>query len=887
MRWLYKLPLRVRSLFRRDNAERELADELELHLQFQTVQFEEQGMEPEHARCAALQSFGGVEQVKEECREMRNVNFIENFVHDLRYGFRMLLRSPGFTLLAILCLTLGIGANAAVFSWIEGILFRPYPGVAYQDRLMVLAGTARGTQGYDEMSWPDYLDYERDAKLVDAVIAEKLTGTALAIGDRAEQTVGSMVSANYFDAMGIRIFMGRGFQPGEDQGRNGHPVTVISYQLWKDRFHSDPNILGKTQAFNALPFTIVGVAAPGFYGTFVGYPFQFWVPASMQERFDASGYKLEDRSARWLEPFVRLKPGVSAAQAESELSAIAARLEREYPETNRGRGIKLIPLWQSPFNNAGALLPTLGMSLAVVVFVLLIACANVGNLLLVKSFGRRHEMTVRMAVGAGRKRLVRQLLTEGLMLAGISAVGGLLVASWCRGLLLRIIPPRGVPMRIEGTLDWRVLAVSAGICLVSTLLFGLMPALQASNIDLAGSLKAESGGVVGGSRRNWVRSSLVVVQVSLSFLLLVGAGLLIQSMQRIRNSPPGFDTQGVVLTSVNLFVAGYDQPRATNFQDQFMDRLRSLGGVQSAAYARLAPFSYKAYNRAPIEVDDYQAPPDQQPTVEYDEISPGFFSTLGIPLLSGRDFTRADDQNSLPVAIVNEVMVSQFWRGENPIGKRLKVKDTWMQIVGVAKLAKYGNITESNRPFLYVPLRQKPTVQVAVLIRTPETPETMLPVLAREVHAIDPGLALYAVAPMSEQVEIQTAPQHIALTMLTGFGAMALLLAAIGLYGVMSYAVSQSTREMGLRMALGAAPSHLLKLVMSKGMALTALGIAIGGAAALATTRLLGYLLYRVSPRDPLSFVLAFLVMTAAGLAACLLPAWRATKTDPIQALRG
>ena len=814
------------------------------------------------------------------------VSFVEHIQQDLRFGFRMLVRSPGFSLLAIFCLTVGIGANAAAFSWIEGILFRPYPRVAHQEQLMVLAGTSRGAPGYNEVSWPDFLDLRKNCKLVDAFIGEKIVGTTLSIGDRAEVTAGSIVSANYFDAIGVRPVLGRGFAPEEEVGRSAHPVVVISHQLWKDRFRSDPAIIGKTQMLNGQPHTIVGVAPEGFYGTFVGYPFQFWVPASMQERFDSSGYKLEDRGARWIEGFVRLKPGVTAAQAQAEISGVASQLEAAYPETDRGRGIKLVPLWQSPFNNSGLLLPTLEVALAVVFFVLLIACANVGNLMLVRSFARRHEMTIRLAIGADRRRLLKQLLTEGLILSSVAAGGGLLLALWCRNALVRIIPPRGVQMRIAGDIDWRVLALSAAVCLISTLLFGLVPAIQSSKVDLAGALKSESGGVVSARHGSWIRSGLVVLQVALSFILLVGSGLLIQSLQRIRRSSPGFSTQGVLLTSVNLFAAGYDMPRARNFQDQLLDRVETLSGVESAAYARIAPFSYRTYSSAPVAVDGYQVPPDQQPTVEYNEVSPAYFRTLGIPLVSGREFTPADDANAQLVAIVNETMVTQYWRGENPVGKRLKVKDRWITVAGVAKAAKYGNLMESQKPFFYVPLRQNPSTQVALFVRTPQGPETIAPALIREVHALDPALAPYEVITMQENVERSTTSQHVAVTLLSGFGALALLLAGIGLYGVMSYAVSQSRRELGLRMALGATPSHLLRLVMSRGVTLTAGGVALGAGAALLLTRLLGYLLYKVSPRDPMSFALAFAVMIIAALAASLIPAWRATKTDPVRALR-
>src|SRR2546426_5733182 len=424
-------------------------------------------------------------------------------IQDLRYGFRMLRRSPGFSLLAILCLTLGIGANAAVFSWIEGILLRPFPLVVDQDRLLAVAGTNRGAAGaLIEMSWPDFQDLARNCTLIEAFISEKITGTTLSIGDRAERAPGSMVSANYFDAIGVRPMLGRGFEPGEDSGRNAHPVVVISYQMWQDRFHGDPSIIGKTQVLSGLPHTIVGVTPKGFYGTFVGYAFQFWGPAAMQSQFDAGVYKLEDRGARWIEGDVRLKPGVTRAQAQAEISGVATRLEADYPETNRGRGIRLFPLWQTPFNNAGALLPTLGIALVVVLSVLLIACANVGNLLLVRAFARQQEMTIRLSVGAGRGRLVKQLMTEGLMLSAIAAAGGLVVANWLRDALALLTPPRGgVLLRLPGALDWRVLALSAGVCVVATLLFGLVPAVLTSHIDLAGALRSESSGVVGGRSR--------------------------------------------------------------------------------------------------------------------------------------------------------------------------------------------------------------------------------------------------------------------------------------------------------------------------------------------------------------------------------------------------
>jgi macrolide transport system ATP-binding/permease protein len=878
---------RLAAPFRRQRLEDDLDEELRSHLEMAAEANLSKGMSAEDARREALRSFGGVEQTKELYRDQRGLPMIETTLQDLRFGLRMLRRDPGFSILALLCLTLGIGANAAVFSWVEGILFRPYPAVTHQERLLALTGSARGEAGHTGLSWPDFVDLRRGCTLFDSFFVSKITGTTLSIGDRAERTIGSIVSDNYFDAIGVHPILGRGFEPGEDSGRNAHPVAVISYQLWKGRFNGDPQIIGKTQRLDGVVHTLVGVAPQGFYGTFVGWGMQFWVPASMEEVFESGGYKLEDRGARWIEAFARLKPSVTVEQAQEEVSSVAKRLEADYPATNRGRNVKLWPLWQTPFNNAGTLLPTLEIMLAVVVFVLLIACANVGNLLLVRSFARRHEMTVRLAIGAGRGRIVKQLFTEALILSAFGAAGGLLVAHWCRHALVLLFPSRaGVAMHLPGEIDWRVLVLSAAVCLLATLLLGLVPAMQTSKIDLAGALKADSAGVVGSRARAWVRSGLVLVQVSLSFVLLVGAGLLIESLQKIRASSPGFSTHEVLFTAVDLVSAGYDAQRAQNFQDQLIDRVKVLPGIESAAFARMTPLSYGSFSSTPISVDGYEVPPEERPTVEYNEAGPDYFATMGIPLVSGREFTRADDERAALVSIVNETMAAKFWRGRNPIGERVQVKGRWTQVVGVAKDSKYQSIRETAKPFFYVPRRQNFSVGAGLYIRTPLSPETVAVALAREVHVLDANLSPYELITLQEQVDRSTSPQLVAVTLVGVLGALALLLAVIGLYGVMAYAVSQSTRELGLRMALGAGASNLVQLVISRGLALMAGGVLLGAAVAVGLTRLLGNLLYNVSPRDPRAFGAAFAVMTIATLAACFIPAWRATRTDPAEALR-
>ena len=811
---------------------------------------------------------------------------MQTFLQDLRFGFRMLRRNPGFSILAILCLTLGIGTNAAVLSWIEGILIHPYPLVAHEDRMFALNATTRGENGYTGLSYPEFLDYAKNSTLFESFIVDKITGTTLSVGDRAERASGAIVSANYFDALGVGPILGRGFRQEEGEGRNAHPVTVIGYRTWQDRYGGDPNIIGRTQYLNGVQHTIIGVAPEKFHGTFIGYSFSFWVPISMQETFD-TGYKLEDRSARWIEGFAFLKPGVTRQQADAELHSISQRLEKDYPETNRGHDLSLSPLWRTPFNQAGNMTSMLAITMAVVFFVLLIACANVSNLLLARSLLRRHEITMRLALGAGRRRLIKQLFTEGLILSVIAAVGGIAVAYCCRNALVLSFPSpaAGIVIDLPGQVDWRVLVASVVICIGATMLFALMPAIHASHIDLSGALKTGSAGVVASSNRSRLRSALVLIQVSLSFVLLAGTGLLLQSLQRMQKTSPGFSTD-VIVSRADLVSAGYNLERAKAFDTQLLDRVRGTPGVESATLSRLIPFTYGTFSTASLAIDGYQLAPNEQLNSSYLEVAEDYFKTLGIPIVAGREFQRTDDENAPPVAIINETMAAKYWPGKDPIGQRLKVKDRWLRIVGLARNVNYEDKLELPRTFFYVPIRQNFLESNNLLIRTRETPGAIRDVLAREVHALDPNLAPTAPFRVQEQVDRKGYTQRLAATLIAIFGAMALFLAAIGLYAVISYSVSQSTREFGLRMALGAGVRDLLTMVMSHGLRLTVAGIVIGAVAALILTRLMGNLLYKVSPRDPLAFGTAFAVIAIASLAACFVPAWRATRIDPVHALR-
>jgi predicted permease len=520
--------------------------------------------------------------------------------------------------------------------------------------------------------------------------------------------------------------------------------------------------------------------------------------------------------------------------------------------------------------------------------VLFIACANVGNLMLVRSFARKQEMTIRVSVGAGRWRLVEQLLTESLILSIVAAAGGLLLAHWCRDLikLLFAPPTAGIIVNLPAQMDLRVLAIGAGVCLVSTVLFGLIPAIHASKIDLATAIKSESGGLVGSRGKAWIRSGLVLVQVSLSFILLVGAGLLVKSLRAMQDTDLGFSTNDVIITFVDMASVGYDGQRIRSFQDQLVARVQALPGIESVAWSRSVPFSYREYSSAPIAVDGFVAEPGEQPVVQYNEVGPAYLATMGIPLISGREFTPADDETARPVAVVNETMARRFWR-DDPLGKRLQVKGRWLQVIGLAKNSKYSTLRETSKPFFYTPLRQGPPGGPNFQIRTRFGPQALAKALTREVKAIDSNLAPGEVLRMREEIDRKSWSQRAAVSLLAIFGSVALLLAAIGLYGILSYAVSQSTRELALRMALGASASHLLRMVMSRGLGLTLAGIGLGGAVALGLTRLMGDLLYKVSPRDPQSFASAFVVMGIAAVAACFVPAWRAMRIDPVRALRG
>jgi len=812
---------------------------------------------------------------------------VEHLRQDLRFVARTLRRAPVYASIVVSCLALGIGGNTTVFSWMDGILLHPYPGVADQTRLVAVANTVKGSPDFDDVSWLDFSDLRNSTTSFSDFIASKITGATITGGDRAERVVGQLVSANFFDALGVHLLLGRGFSTGDDVGRSAHPIVVVSYRFWQDHFAGAASVLGTTVPFNGVPHTIIGVTRKEFLGTFVGYAMQFWVPASQQAVFDASGYKLEDRAARWIEGFARLKPGVTIERAQAEATAAARRLESDNPNFDRGRGVRLLPLWNSPFDNAKELKPMLRVMSIVGVFVLLIVCANVANLLLVRSLARRHEITVRLAIGSSRGRIVQQLITEGAVLAILGTLTGLALAYACRNTLGSFFAPRGgVSLVIAGAFDWRVVVLSATAGMVSTLLFALVPAIQSTGVDLAGALKSDSRLSAGGAGHGRIRSALVVLQVCLSFVLLVGTSLVLLSLQHQRVEPPGFATDDVVTTAANLFAAGYDTARARRFDDELLRGVQTIGGVRSAALARSTPFTTRPYDNAVLSVDGYQPSRDEQPTTDFNQVTPGYFSTMGVAIRSGRDFTSADADTTQPVAIVSEAFAAKYWPATNPIGRRVQLKGRWMDVIGVVKDIKYRALRKPATGLVYVPLSQNFSTSVALFVRAPGGPTNVVNGIAQRIHAIDPNVSPYEILTMGEQVARSMAPQQIAAALVALFAGIAVFLAAIGLYGIIAYAVSQSAREFSLRIAVGAAPSDVVRLVVGGGLRLVVIGSIVGTGVALVSTRLLGDLLFRVNPRDPRALAAAFTVMVGVCVMACFVPAWRAGRTDPVVALR-
>ena len=810
---------------------------------------------------------------------------METLWQDLRYSLRMLIKRPGFTLVVVTTLALGIGANATIFTWIKAVLLASLPGIEQPEKLVEIWGATRNNSALSS-SYVDYLDYRDQNKILSGLIAHQVLPLNLGRSEKPERVWGAIVSGNYFDVLGVKALIGRTFLPEEDRTPNTHPVVVIGYGLWERRFGADPNVLGRTITLNEHDFTVIGVAPKDFGSPFAGLALDVWTPVMMKDYVARPHFSLTDRGSRWLMVMGRLKPGATVPQAQANIAAIASHLEQEYPQTNEQLGVAVYSVMQSPFSLKQDMRPALAILMAAVAVVRLIACANVANLLLARATSRRKEIALRLALGGSRGRLVRQMLTESFVLASLGAALGLVIAFWTARSLAAFLPPYASRATFDTRPDAVVFAFTLALTVITTLLFGLAPTLHASRQDLVTAMKDNTAIVGRGPRKVSLRHALVITQVALSMVTLISAGLFVRSLRQAYRADPGFDPHGVLLASFDPFLSGYDESRGREFYRRLVERVSAVPGIQSATVARRLPLTAGGIAFATVAIDGYAPAKDEDMRLNYETVGPQYFQTMRIPLVRGRDFNERDQEGAPGVVVINETMARHYWPGGDALGRRIKLTKDWLEIVGIAKDVKNRSLSEAPQPFLYLPLLQDYRSNMILVPRTAVEPEKMFQSVHDEVAALDPQIPMFDAKTLEEHVGISLFLQRMAATLLSIFGLLALSLAAIGLYGVMAYSVSQRTRELGIRVSVGAERRDIFKLILVQGLAISVVGLLAGLVAALAVTRLTANLLYGVSATDPVTFIVIGLLLLCITLLACYFPARRATKIDPMIALR-
>ena len=805
-------------------------------------------------------------------------------MNDLRYAFRQLLKSPGFTTVVVLSLALGIGANTTVLCWIEHVLHRPLPGVAHQEQIVALVSN----QGGGNVSLLDLRDIAALDQVFAGGVATQITPASLLVDRTPQWTYGQIATANFFDLLGVRPILGRTFLPDEDTKPGGNPVIVIRESLWRRVFAADPKVIGRTIDLNRHPFTIIGVVPAEFTGTMTGVGCEFWTPISMVSETASWGVDfLTTRQARGFHNAVRLQPGVTLAQAQAAVSALDVHLAATLPKTNREVHHRVVAYADCPYGAQSVLGAPLKLLLAVSFGVLLIVAANVANLLLARAATRQKEIAIRLAAGATRSQLIRLLLTESLLLAFLGGTGGVLLASWMIESLRAFVPAGQIPVALNCTLDAATLAATLGVTLLTGLLFGLVPAVQATRPRLYEILKEGGRSSSGSAAHHRLRSGLVVMEIALALVLLVSAGLCFQGLRRARHADFGFNPDRVLLAGLPLGMNGYTEQTGRVFYRQLLQRIAALPDVEEASYASWLPLGLAGCKGHGVDVEGYVRAPGENPTFEYAIISPRYFATLQIPLVAGRDFRETDDTAAPTVAIVNEHFARKFWPGQDPVGRQFRAAGKLRTIVGVAKAGKYNRLNEPAWPFFYLPYTQfVPDLDLSLCVRARSESAAMAATVRRTIRELDPGVDVWGAIPMTGHIQGTLFGQSVASTLLLFLGAVALALAAMGVYAVMAYTVSQRTQEFGVRMALGARPGQVLRLVLAHGLRLAALGVAGGLLLASAVTRLLTGFLYGAHPFDPVVFTAVSVLLAGIALLACWLPAWRATRVNPVEALR-
>jgi putative ABC transport system permease protein len=884
MEWFNILRTRLRALFRRESVLQDIEEELRIHVEMETERNIERGMPPDEAQAAARKSFGQLSRNTELSYDIRGGGWLETFWQDLRYGARMLRKQPGFSLIAVLTLALGIGANTAIFSVVNAVLVKPllYP---HSDLVVQIWQTnPRANRWGEWISYPAFVDYRRQNRVFEDIGAYRTWLWNITGGDHPEVLRGARVTSNLFSVLSVQPIIGRSFLPEEEQpGRN--QVVILSYGFWQRRFGSDPALVGKTVTIDGLNHTVVGVMPPGFdlpYNVSSAvFASDAWIPPGDDP-------ELEDRGSPNYRVLARLKPGITIQQAQANIEAIALGLAEQYPE-NREMSATVVGLQQNLVKEAR---PTLLLLLGAVGFVLLIACANVANLQLTRTTARQKEAAIRLAFGASRLQLIRQLLTESMLLALLGGAAGLLLAVWGVEFLVRLGPD--IPRLQDTSIDPRVISFTLVLSLATGVIFGMAPAFQGSRIDLNETLKESGIRAPAGSGRGRTRSLLVIAEMALALMLLISAGLFIQSFMRLQKVDPGFNPHGVLTAYIMLPSSKYTEPRRqAAFFKEVINRIEALPGVEAVGGASSMPLTGTndaGYFR--IEGIPERRAGDPLIEAEQPKITPGYIRAMEIPVLMGRSFNWADNENSPQVAVVSEALVQLYWPNEDPIGKRLSInndsdgKPVWRQIVGVVKDVKHDGLAKQPRPVIFSPLLQYPVPYTILAIRTHTDPSSLSPAIRRAVTAVDSEQPIFRINTMERFISDSVSDSRFQTQLLTVFAAVALALAAVGIYGVVGYSVNQRTHEIGIRLALGARQRDVLKMVVKQGMELATTGVVIGLAGAFALTRLMKDFLFGVNASDPLTFGVIALILTLIALLACYFPARRATKVDPLVALR-
>lgn len=812
-------------------------------------------------------------------------SMMHTLIQDCRYGLRTLTGSPGFTFVAVVTLALGIGANSTIFSWITSTLLDPVPGIRHTSDLVVFVRGERSDNPTPPCSYPDYTDLRDQNRSFSGLLAFHDDWMSITGEGKPLRIYGAMASANYFDVLGVSPVLGRGFLAEEELKPGGAPVVVISHGLWQSRFAGDRSVLGKIVEINRHPYTIVGVTPPAFQGCKTGLRTEVWVPLMMADAV-TGGNQLIARDNFWFNVYGRLRPGTPAGQAQEEMNVLMQRIVEQYPDSHQDSSRMILsPLWRSPIGANSLLHTLLPTLLAIAGIVLLLACANVANLLLVRSVARRREIAIRLALGASRWRLVRQFLVESLLLGLAGGGAALLLTTWTASTFAYFIPPVSVPVSFNIQVDRTVLLATLVVSILTAMIFGILPALRSSGLCPAAVMKEEAGSVSGGLHRSRLASTLVVAQVSLSLLLLVCAGLFARSFQNAQRCNPGFNPERVLLASFNLLSTGCSKAGGVEFDRQLLAKVQALPGVESATLADSVPLCF-ANHTSITAPEGYVPQPHEAMEIGRAYVGPHYLRTMRIPLVAGRDLTAHDDRDSQPVAVINQALAERYWPGQNALGKRIRAQDTWFTVVGVAQNIKWASLQAPAQPFLYLPLFQNYYPEVTLHVRVSGDPQAIMPAVTRTVEGLHPDLPMFDVTTLKVKVRVASFPGRIAGTMVGAFGLLALMLAAVGIYGVVSYATGQRTHEIGIRMALGAQRSEVSLQVLSHGLRLTLVGLGVGFALTMAATRLLRTQLFGVTSTDPLTFASAAALLCLVALVACYLPARQAIRVDPMVALR-